>query len=86
MRIRYFFLDEGGTVHKAEQRRTESAVLKRKRWDETTGTKLLRVVSFICDDNLRPLRGSFASFTVADGFITDESRGVLVQVRASGPH
>ena len=78
MRVRYFYLDERGTVHKAEQRRTESAVLKGKRWDETTGTKLLRIVSFICDDNLRPLRGSITSFAVADGFITDESRGAAM--------
>jgi hypothetical protein len=75
VRIRYFYLDEFGTVYKAEQRQTEAAVLKAKRWDDSTGTKLLRIVSFICDDDLRPMRGSITSFIIADGFITRESRG-----------
>lgn len=75
MRVRYFYLDVSDTVHKAEQRRTEAAVLKAKRWDDSTGTKLLRIVSFICGDDLRPMRGSITSFIVAGGFITRESRG-----------
>lgn len=74
MLMRYFYLDETGTVYKAEQSRTEAAVLKSERWDDSSGTKLLRIVSFICDDRLLPLRGSVTSFTVADGFITSESR------------
>lgn len=83
MRIRYFYLDERGTVHKAEQRRTESAVLKGERWDDSTGSKSVRIVSFICDDDLRPLRGSVTSFTVKDGFITQESRGEAIQAYMS---
>jgi hypothetical protein len=72
--VRYFYLDESGTVFKAEQSRTEAAVLKGERWDDSSGTKLLRIVSFICDDKLVPLRGSVTSFKVTDGFITDASR------------
>lgn len=83
MRIRYFYLDERGTVYKAEQRRTEAAVLQGERWDDSAGTKLLRIVSFICDDDLRPLRGSIASFRVADGFITRESVTEAMQAYAS---
>lgn len=83
MRIRYFYLDEQGTVYKAEQRRTEAAVLNRERWDDSTGAKLLRIVCFICDDELRPIRGNIASFTVVDGHITLGSIGQAMEAYAS---
>jgi hypothetical protein len=73
MRVRYFYLDENDRVHKAGQRAVEGAVLRRDRWDDSQGTKPLRIISFLCDDALRPLKGYITRFEVADGFVTQWS-------------
>jgi hypothetical protein len=83
LRIRFFYLDESGTVHKAEQRKTEAAFLKGERWDQSSGTKSLRIVSFICDDKLRPLRVYITKVAVQDGFVSDESRREAIKAYLS---
>src|SRR4051794_26840096 len=75
MLVRYFYVDAQGKVHKAAQRATERAFLNGGRWDDSQGQKSLWLLSFICDDRLRPLLGSFLpKLDVADGFFTPASR------------
>jgi len=78
MLVRYFCLDEADIVFKISQRRIEAAFLDGERWDQNEGTTLLRIVSFICDDNLRPLRGFVMKLEAKDGHITRTSHDDVV--------
>ena len=79
MKVRYFYLDEKDRLLKAAQRRVEAAWFDERAWDDSTGTKLLRIVSFICRNDLGPIRGYVMRTMVKDGWITEDSRERAIQ-------
>jgi hypothetical protein len=83
-KVRYFYLDELGRLHKVAQRHMEAVWYNERPWDDAKGTKLLRVISFICDDDFRPRHGFAMRVRIEEGRLTKESRNEAIAAVQSG--
>jgi hypothetical protein len=84
MKLRFFYLDEGDRLHKVAQRHMEAAWWDERPWDDSAGTKLLRIITVICDDKLRPLSCFVMRLSVQGGRLTEESRCEAITAFQSG--
>ena len=56
MKLRFFFVDPNNHVQQASQGRVLAAWKRRKPWDESTGTRDLRLITVVIDHLLRQRR------------------------------
>jgi len=74
MKVRYFHLDENDCLQKVAQRHLEAVWFDERPWDDSASAKPLRLISFLCDDDFRPLRGFVMRVQIREGRLTDDSR------------
>jgi hypothetical protein len=55
MKLRFFFVDPNNHVQQASQGRMLAAWKRRKPWDESTGTRDLRLITVVIDHNQHPV-------------------------------
>ncbi len=73
MKVRFFYV-ESDRVLRAAQSRMLAAWERRKPWDDSQGTRDLKVVTVVCDNALHPAHVYLLTLKLQDGWITDESR------------
>ena len=73
MKVKFFYI-ESERVRLVAQSRMLGAWERRRRWDNSQGTVELRLVTVICDDDLRPAYIYLLTLALQNGWITEGSR------------
>jgi hypothetical protein len=74
MKLRFFFVDPNNHVQQASQGRVLAAWKRRKPWDESTGTRDLRLITVVVDHNQHPVHVYMLKLGLEDSWITNVSR------------
>lgn len=84
MKVRFFCLDKDDRLQKVAQRHVEKAWWDERPWDDSTGRRLVRLVTIVLDGDHRP-RGCFLlRLTLKEGRLTHEIRREILAAAQRG--